>query len=312
MPIFFDKDEQAGGGLFKKKALSPTEKALVENYKESLGRIKKELLRLTEKYGKDGKLSYAEMAKYHRLDNLFKEIAQEVVTLTGKNGRSVAGISKKILIDSFEENTAQIQAAIDRAIRAEGTLNINWGTLNKDAVKAAVENPLFHLAQQDLKQTLINQLRKDITQSIISGESYFNLSKKIAGRMGVIASRALTIARTEAGKAYSQGQLDAHDRAEELGIVVNKVWVSTLDDRTRDTHVSMDGQKADKEGYFKYPGGGTTQAPRLAGPAKEVINCRCRFITVVEGYEPKTRIARTIEGNEKVKYQTAKDWKKSA
>ncbi|QGH75260.1 portal protein [Mycobacterium phage Quesadilla] len=57
---------------------------------------------------------------------------------------------------------------------------------------------------------------------------------------------------------------------------LDKVWIATIDGKTRPTHFAADGQRAPLAGTFsigneplRYPGD-------PAGPAKEVRNCRCR------------------------------------
>ncbi len=289
----------------------PVEKELLYNYKNSLEKISDELLELAKKHGGvDGHLTLAEMSKYNRKTKLFKSIAKEINKLTRFNNKLTANLSKKILEDSFGENTAEVKFAVEKGIRA--SVNANFGVLNTDAILASVQNPLYAIAKDDMKATVLTQLRREITQGLIEGESYFKISKRIKERMDVSASRALTIARTEAGKAYSEGQVAAHERAENMGIVVQKVWTSTFDKRTRDSHAYMDQQVADKNGYFKFRSGEKTKAPRLGGSAKEVINCRCRIISVVKGYEPESRIARSIDTNknETIEYQTYNDWMK--
>jgi hypothetical protein len=48
--------------------------------------------------------------------------------------------------------------------------------------------------------------------------------------------------------------------ADNLGMTIKKVWISTLDDKTRDDHTEMDGQEADADGMFTFPDGTKTEA----------------------------------------------------
>lgn len=62
------------------------------------------------------------------------------------------------------------------------------------------------------------------------------------------------------------------DDADEL----DKVWIATIDSRTRDTHFAADGQRTPLRGKFTV---GEVQLDRPGdptGPAREVRNCRCR------------------------------------
>ena len=67
-----------------------------------------------------------------------------------------------------------------------------------------------------------------------------------------------------------------------LGMKIARVWVSTKDGRTRDSHKAMDGQEADKDGFFHFPGGGQTAGPGLSGIAEEDIHCRCTVIMQIK------------------------------
>jgi uncharacterized protein with gpF-like domain len=96
-------------------------------------------------------------------------------------------------------------------------------------------------------------------------------------------SRSRLIARTETVTAANSG---AHLSAKESGIVVNKVWIATQDDRTRHDHynVSTEAISIDEPfivGAYEMLHPGIRKQPNgLAVPPKEICNCRC-----VEAFE---------------------------
>lgn len=81
--------------------------------------------------------------------------------------------------------------------------------------------------------------------------------------------RAYRIARTEIVGASSFGILEA---AQQSGFDLLKEWVSMKDQRVRDSHNAVDGEIRELDQPFsnglQYPGD-------PAGPAHEVVNCRC-------------------------------------
>lgn len=84
--------------------------------------------------------------------------------------------------------------------------------------------------------------------------------------------RAERIARTE---VITASNLGTYQGALATGLSLKKVWIATQDQRTRDTHLILDGTQTTMEGSFfvgaseaRYPGD-----PALS--AKERINCRC-------------------------------------
>jgi hypothetical protein len=89
--------------------------------------------------------------------------------------------------------------------------------------------------------------------------------------------RAERIARTESVTAANLGSIQG---AEATGLALNKRWVATMDNRTRDAHLEADGQTVAMHSDFvingesaEYPGD-----PSLS--AGERINCRCTQIFV--------------------------------
>jgi hypothetical protein len=94
-----------------------------------------------------------------------------------------------------------------------------------------------------------------------------------------VALRARTIARTEALRATSFGGLARAQQVldENPDLEVTKRWLATDDERTRDTHVDLNGREVEgMETEFV-----TTKGNRIRWPldvnaaADEVINCRC-------------------------------------
>jgi len=81
--------------------------------------------------------------------------------------------------------------------------------------------------------------------------------------------RSLRIARTEVMTASNAGSLQG---AKDLGVPMDKIWIATLDERTRDSHVIMNSERTDINENFS---NGMSCPGDPAGGAEEVINCRC-------------------------------------
>lgn len=97
-------------------------------------------------------------------------------------------------------------------------------------------------------------------------------------------NRAVVVARTEALSAYNGGTFDAFQvMQEETGETFEKVWLATMDPRTRDTHFTADGQRVPFAQPFNVGGfpGMVPGDPLL--PAQERIQCRCTFLVVEPG-----------------------------
>lgn len=130
-----------------------------------------------------------------------------------------------------------------------------------------------------------------ISQGIIQGESIKQISQRIARDLCIKANRStLLYARTAMTCAQNAGRLERMKDAENAGISMLKVWISTMDERTRSAHQQLDGQEVpvnqpfDSElGPIDFPGDpGADEA--------NVWNCRCAL-----GYNYKEYQNRDIE-----------------
>jgi len=90
--------------------------------------------------------------------------------------------------------------------------------------------------------------------------------------------RSERIARTESLAATNQGHLEVYDQS---GVVDQKMWLATLDDRVRDAHIEAHRQTVPVNSVFLVDGE-QLSAPGLGGSAGNTINCRCTVAPVVE------------------------------
>ena len=93
---------------------------------------------------------------------------------------------------------------------------------------------------------------------------------------GLSAFRAETIARTEIGIASSFASAETvRDMAQEVGVKLFKTWIAVNDERTREDHSAVDGDKI-KDGEMFYVGGEYLDRPQdPSASAHNTINCRC-------------------------------------
>ena len=125
---------------------------------------------------------------------------------------------------------------------------------------------------------LKKSIRAELSRGIANGLTWTEMAAHIAHGMNSpfhkAMNKAMRISRTEGHRIQNRAQMDMLNKAKENGADVVKQWISTLDDRTRESHKVLDGQIREIEDYFevnghkaKYPGG--------FGVASEDIHCRC-------------------------------------
>lgn len=98
------------------------------------------------------------------------------------------------------------------------------------------------------------------------------------------ANRAVTVARTETMGALNGSRADAFDAyAEDSGEPMEKIWLATLDTRTRRTHRIADKDRVPVGEPFMVGGFPLMFPGDPSGPPQEVINCRCTTLLVEVG-----------------------------
>ncbi|AYB70553.1 capsid maturation protease and MuF-like fusion protein [Mycobacterium phage Serendipitous] len=76
---------------------------------------------------------------------------------------------------------------------------------------------------------------------------------------------------------------------------LDKVWIATIDGRTRPTHFAADGQRAPLAGSFTVGGTHLAYPADPTGPAAEVKNCRCRVGILAHDEELPSEVDRHTE-----------------
>lgn len=131
----------------------------------------------------------------------------------------------------------------------------------------------------------MQNIRSQVTQGIIQGESIPKIAKRLSENVTNRNAKQMTMhARTAMTSAQNGGRQERYKEAQALGIKFHKVWLATLDSRTRDTHQDLDGQAVLPDEYFQigkekilFPGDPNAE-PAL------VYNCRCTLITKLDDY----------------------------
>lgn len=99
------------------------------------------------------------------------------------------------------------------------------------------------------------------------------------------ANRATVAARTEAIGALNAGRTEAFRAIAEAepDVQFEKLWLSTDDARTRETHEAADGQRVPLDSTFIVGGFELAFPGDPSGPPQEVIQCRCTLLLVEHG-----------------------------
>lgn len=126
------------------------------------------------------------------------------------------------------------------------------------------------------------QLNSKLLQGIEGGYSIPKIAQSLIDVIGKNEASAVRNARTMVTGAENKGRLDSYENLDEQGVVQKKVWIATPDDRTRESHLDIDGEEVDIDEAFSNgcmcPGD-----PDCDDPA-EVWNCRCSMRDHIIGF----------------------------
>jgi SPP1 gp7 family putative phage head morphogenesis protein len=292
-----DKVLLANEAMYERRVASVLRKALDE--------IRAEMGKIYEKYAVDGLITTADMTRYARYAAMETNILAKLEPAIKANLATMKRLTP-----------AQYNAAFFRAawrIDNETGIALNWGVINTDAIKAAyaITDPANKAMAEALRNYSMRArrvVRVAINDGLAQGKSYYDMMRNIREALNKTNYEAMRIIRTEGQSAVSAGTADAYDKALEDGVAGKVVWVSTLDERTRDQHRTMDGQERDEDGMFHFPNGEIAPYPCWEGlSAENRINCRCAIRMEIDGYSPQLR--RSREGGV-IPYQTYSDWER--
>lgn len=125
------------------------------------------------------------------------------------------------------------------------------------------------------------RLNAAILQGILQGESIPKIAKRLEGWVGGNNAAAVRAARTAVTYAENQGRLDSMKAAaDECGLIYEKQWIATHDNRTRESHIKLDKTVATL--YEPFDNGLMCPGDSNGAP-EERYNCRCTMNRVLKG-----------------------------
>lgn len=260
-----------------------TEREIMKNYARQLRAMRSKLADVFDKYFQDGKLDYSDMQKYGRLSKLERDILDDVMRLYQDDGK----VLRQTLTEVY--NTSYYRTAW--AVESETRARLGYSAVDAKTVQLSVQNPFTGLTLNERlerhRTNLIYGLKEEITRGFVNGDTYPEISRRIKEQLEGDAGKAIRIVRTESTRIYNEAQFESMLHAEEQGVVMTKTWISSSDDRTRESHLELDGVTIPVDEYFNIDGDEGLY-PGDFSEAKNVINCRCTVAYNVEAINKPT------------------------
>jgi len=317
--------QQAGYNITEKeylKYVKEIERAYQEAYKGIADKLAKLYAKMAGEVPPEQFYNY--VSQYNRYQRMLDEInktynqaAKEAGKLQGKAGE--LAITNNYARQSFligwvdEVNFILDQRAVNLSVY--GTEKV-WKELSK-AKQLEWKNilPPYGTLSELLSGNRVsdlNRIRKVLTSSLITGESYTKTAQKIRNIFDTTVYNALRIARSEGTRNLNAGAYLSYLDAKKAGLEIYRVWDATLDSRTRGRHGAADGMKENNNGKFVLSNGATGPYPGAMSTAGDNANCRCTTTSRVDGLEPTVRRARNpaTGKTEIISYMNFEQWAK--
>ena len=274
------------------------ERRIRKEYKKAAKELRKRMKEFFEDYGrrlanmqealKAGTITAEQYKQWlHReavLTQRYRAMIHECSEIALKANLNSSQHTATMLAGVYAENANYAAYTIEKA----AGVNVSFALQDANTVVNLVERSplLFATPKPDSAKVLAwmnKKLTSAVTQGILTGESIPKIAKRMERVYGADRAAAVRAARTAITGAENAGRLSSYEFAESIGIKLKKEWVATLDERTRDTHRELDGQRVDvDEDYVTYNGDRLRFPADPMAPAEEVYNCRCATVAIVE------------------------------
>ena len=267
MPVLRTADERAGVWQRHMDQRKPATKAMQRVVNSALFRARAQVLRNLEATGRKA-LNAAAAGIVQRDDD--KENGQPRVPHPGR-ALDVMFDPKAFTIDLTTVTQKVGRETLQTAgveLRAELGVEDPWVMESGDVFNALASRAnLIAGASDEVFQEVLDDLGKGIE----GGETTAQLAERVRAKFQDMSKgRSETIAQTETGALYGVGR---NAGAISVG-AKTKTWLSSRDNKVRDTHKAADGQSVAIDGLFRV-GADTMPSPCNGGLASENVCCRC-------------------------------------
>ena len=167
----------------------------------------------------------------------------------------------------------------------KGIKGISYNLVDESTVKYLVKNKKLQLPKKQLNRTKdkrwnAKQINSSILQGILQGEPIDKMAERILPVVDNNQSASIRTARTLTTQCENKGRMDRIENLTDQGLIMKKTWLATDDERTRESHMLMDGETVDIDEEFS---NGLMYPADPDGDPSEVYNCRCTMTTEIIG-----------------------------
>ena len=214
-----------------------------------------------------------------------RKIAALLTTADVSSAQSINSGAQNAFLRAFTAAAGEINVGVKTY-----TLKAVFRIYSKDALRYLQTSkkifPVRKIPEDSATAWHESQIQKIMQSGIVQGKSIDKLAQEVKTVCKMSARASIRASRTAMTGAHGAGAQAAFETAEEKGIDLEKEWMSTYDNRTRDSHAEMDGERVPIDDIFsngcKFPGDPD-------GEPGEVWNCRCTMRAIIKGINEEAR-----------------------
>lgn len=164
---------------------------------------------------------------------------------------------------------------------------ITFSLIDEKTVRRLVKDGDIELPYKDLdkikdKRWNTKQMSSRLLRGILNGDPIKKIATSLVDITNNNKAATMRNARTMVTGAENRGRLDSYENLSSQGVVQKKVWIATPDDRTRESHLAIDGEEVDIDEPFS--NGCMCPGDPNCSDTSEVWNCRCSMRTRIVGF----------------------------
>lgn len=240
-----------------------------------------------------GKLSEEDYRKWRknkmlygvRFANLRRRITHELAAVNEIALSYINGETPEVFALNYNNMGGDITSEVNSRFDA----GVSFDLVDADTVRLLASEDRELLPQKKLdiskdERWNAQKMRSELLQGIIQGESIPRIAGRMENVVGMNKVSAIRNARTMVTGAQNSGRMAGMRRAEQMGVIEEKEWMSFDDRRRRPAHGGLDGKSVPVDDYFVNSIGKIRFPGDPHADPKNVYNCRCTLGVKIIGF----------------------------
>ena len=247
---------------------------------------------------KDGKLFLSYLDSKNKRAKFLSEIVKNVDGISPQVKQEMLDLVDKTYEKTFKGISKAVKEADDTKELLSGTKTLVRPEVLKKSVNNNIEKLTLDAVMEKHRAEIIADIQQTLTVSLMNGDRYETMAKRIQERLGVSYSKASNIARTESHRNIESGFMDGAKETASLlegsDLIYAATWRTMKDERVRPqqrrktkrgwkttiskngaNHMKMDGVTIKVGEKFQLEPDVFAECPGMSGTARNDCRCRC-------------------------------------